>query len=495
MTLNAGTATVEIRGDLDPLKRDMGTVDDLARRAGAQTGTQFASGLSSPATKSKMAGAASTLKNVFYLAGGVALAQGLKRYTFDAARESRTIMADVNQVIETTGNVANVTADEMDHLATRMAYLSGIDDEAILSSEALLRTFTKVRNEVGAGNDIFTQASKAMLNVSVRMKTDLQSAALQVGKALNDPVRGMTALSRAGIQFDDEQKDLIKTLVESGNIIGAQKVILKELETQTGGAAEAAGRTNPYARLQVRLENLGETIGSKTLPGLDALATGLIKVTKGAHPYQRAIEDVLDVGREQAEATWGSVELVAAYEQQLMSGAISLDQYTEKVNLQIKALLEQAAAGKDFATAAEALRNIELRSENVMARYQARLESMSDGFAGATRTGAALAMTMAQINALADERSRYGGGSSGGGGGGGSRGGGGSGGNGGGGGVIPWSVAPSVVHNNLVLNLDARGSSMTEAQYESISRRVFSEITSQAGRRTVRQQRSRTSFG
>ncbi|MDD5049616.1 MAG: phage tail tape measure C-terminal domain-containing protein, partial [Methanoregulaceae archaeon] len=81
------------------------------------------------------------------------------------------------------------------------------------------------------------------LDVATALKTDLKSAALQVGKALNDPVLGMTALSRSGIQFSEAQKEVVKELVKTGDTVGAQKIILKELETQFGGSAEAARNT------------------------------------------------------------------------------------------------------------------------------------------------------------------------------------------------------------------------------------------------------------
>lgn len=73
-------------------------------------------------------------------------------------------------------------------------------DETVIEAQALLLTFTKI------GKETFPQALESTLNVATAMGTDLKSAALQVGKALNDPVLGMTALSRSGIQFTEDQK-------------------------------------------------------------------------------------------------------------------------------------------------------------------------------------------------------------------------------------------------------------------------------------------------
>jgi hypothetical protein len=110
-------------------------------------------------------------------------------------------------------------------------------DETVMTAQAMLLTFTKI------GKETFPDALEATLNVATAMGTDLKSAALQVGKALNDPVQGITALTRAGIQFTDGQKDVIKELVETGRTAEAQRMILGELETQMGGAARAARNT------------------------------------------------------------------------------------------------------------------------------------------------------------------------------------------------------------------------------------------------------------
>jgi hypothetical protein len=80
------------------------------------------------------------------------------------------------------------------------------------------------------------------MDMATVMGTDLNSNILQIGKALNDPIKGITALNRAGVQFTDQQKDQIAALQESGRTMEAQKMILAELESQFGGAAEAMAK-------------------------------------------------------------------------------------------------------------------------------------------------------------------------------------------------------------------------------------------------------------
>lgn len=216
----------------------------------------------------------STMKGAMGLAAGAVAAAGLGSmftgFIKDAA-ESARIGRLTAAVVKSTGGVANVSVAQVNELAEAISNKTAIDDEAIQSSANLLLTFTKVRNEMGKGNDIFDQATLAAANMSAAMGTDLQGATLQLGKALNDPIKGVTALGRAGVQFTQQQKDQIKTLVESGDTLGAQKIILGEMQTQFGGAAAAAA--DPLARLQVIAGNLGEKVGGLLLPYVEQFAT------------------------------------------------------------------------------------------------------------------------------------------------------------------------------------------------------------------------------
>jgi hypothetical protein len=192
--------------------------------------------------------------------------------------EQQKVAAQTGAVLKSTGGVANVTAKQIESLSTALMKKSGVDDEAITSGQNLLLTFTKIRNETGKGNDIFDQATVATLDLSVAMGKDLNSSAILVGKALNDPVKGATALSRAGVQLTKGQKDQIEAFVESGRVLEAQKIILGELTTQFGGSAEAAGKTLPGQLniLKQTFNNLAGELAATFLPGIATAATALI---------------------------------------------------------------------------------------------------------------------------------------------------------------------------------------------------------------------------
>lgn len=192
--------------------------------------------------------------------------------------EQEKVIAQTNAVLKSTKGVANVTAKEIGKLSESLMKKTGIDDEAIQSGQNLLLTFTKVRNEAGKGNDIFSQATVLMADLSVAMGKDMTSSAMLVGKALNDPIKGVSALSRAGVQFTKDQKAQIEAMVESGNVMGAQKMILKELETQFGGSAEAAGKTlgGQLNILKQSFNNMAGDLVAKFMPNVTRAAQALV---------------------------------------------------------------------------------------------------------------------------------------------------------------------------------------------------------------------------
>ncbi len=235
--------SVEIVGSADNLKRAFGQAADSGRSFGSSLGRVAKMGLLA-------AGAAGI--------GGLALVlkAGIPEFM-----EAAKVSAQTAATIKSTGGAANVTAKSIEALSASMMQKTGIDDELIQTGANLLLTFKNVRNEVGKGNDVFNQATKAALNLSTAGFGSVESASKMMGKALNDPIKGMTALGRAGVTFSEEQKKAIKALVQTGDLLGAQKIILKEVESQVGGSAEAYGKTLP-GQLKILKESFNNLAGS-----------------------------------------------------------------------------------------------------------------------------------------------------------------------------------------------------------------------------------------
>jgi hypothetical protein len=220
---------------------------------------------------SKLAGVA----KVGALAAGAAGLGGLAltlRQGIDEFGQSSRVAAQTEAVLKSTGGAANVTAGQVDKLAQSLMNKTGIDDEAVKTGENMLLTFTNVRNEVGAGNDIFNQATQAVTDMATAMNggaipssEQLAKQAILVGKALNDPVRGATSLRRVGVSLTEQQQKQIKAFVKSGDTMKAQKMIVHELTKEFGGSAEAIGKTLPgkIAILRENFNNLaGDLVGT-----------------------------------------------------------------------------------------------------------------------------------------------------------------------------------------------------------------------------------------
>jgi len=192
---------------------------------------------------------------------------------FDGAAKAE---AQLEAAIKSTGGAAGKSVQELVKQSSELQKLTLYSDDQIQEAQGLLLTFTKV------GGSIYDQAIPAITDMATSLKTDLSTASIQVGKALNDPVKGVTALSKAGVQFTADQKATIKTLVETGDVAGAQTVILKELETQFKGSAKAAADAGlgPFQKFKNRIDDIQEGIGlliSNVLsflgPVLDNVAT------------------------------------------------------------------------------------------------------------------------------------------------------------------------------------------------------------------------------
>jgi len=247
--------------------------------AGKSFGTRFKSGV---ATAAK----AGALGLVAALGAGIAFAKG----AVAEARESQKVGALTAQVIKSTGGAAKVTAGQVGDLATALSNKTGIDDETIQSGANMLLTFKNIRNEAGKGNDIFNQSTAVLTDMATAMGTEPKQAAIQLGKALNDPVKGITALSRVGVTFTDQQKKTIKSLVAGGKTAEAQKIILKELGSEFGGAAAASSTMGEKAG--VAFGNLKEQIGTALLPYLDKAEKLLVeKVIPAVSDFFQGMQD------------------------------------------------------------------------------------------------------------------------------------------------------------------------------------------------------------
>jgi hypothetical protein len=172
--------------------------------------------------------------------------------------QASTALAKINQQLIVTGGASGKSAEGLQDTAKQLEVLTGIDGDTILNdvTSSLLR-FGNIQGEV------FDKAQKAAIDLSATMGGDLAGAANLVGKALEDPEKGITRLAKAGVILDKATQEVVKNAVKSNDTYKAQTIILGALESKFKGVAEAVQNTELQGirKLTVAFNNFKEAIG------------------------------------------------------------------------------------------------------------------------------------------------------------------------------------------------------------------------------------------
>ena len=207
----------------------------------------------------------------------------------DEAVAARKAMAQTAAVMRSMGRTE--APKRINRMIDSLSELSGIDDDALREMTNTMFTFGKVTGET------FEKANELALDVSVAFGKDLRSSAVMVGKALNDPAKGLSALTRIGVQFTAQQSEQVKAMMAVGDVAGAQKVILAELTKQVGGSA--AAQATEIDKVKVAWGNLQEAVGEVLLSvgrGTDMDLAGMLKkATKWIEKHKDEIVAVLQM--------------------------------------------------------------------------------------------------------------------------------------------------------------------------------------------------------
>jgi phage-related protein len=209
-------------------------------------------------------GALNVAKVAVPVAGAIA---GLTALAATAEKSGALLEASFKNMGKTSGK----TLEQLKDQATELGEATTFDDEGIMEAQAALLSFGAVSGEA------FDRTIVGAADMAAALGTDLTSATKQLGKALAAPEKGLARLSRMGIVFTEQQEEQVKALVESGDTLGAQEIILAGIEGRYAGVNEtlsntAAGET---AQALEDLTNAGEEIGAIFLPILAELAKGV----------------------------------------------------------------------------------------------------------------------------------------------------------------------------------------------------------------------------
>lgn len=194
--------------------------------------------------------------------------------------DAQAAAEQTNKVLESTGHISGMTEKAVGDLATALQAKTGVDDDVIRAGENMILTFTNI------GKEVFPQTTKTLMDMTAAMnngdmsQSNLKNTAIQLGKALNDPADGYAKLQKVGVTFTDQQIEQMKAMQASGNLIGAQTIMLKELQTEFGGSSEKLGTLQgAFLMAKTTVRNFMEQIGEALTPAMMSLAHWITETT------------------------------------------------------------------------------------------------------------------------------------------------------------------------------------------------------------------------
>jgi hypothetical protein len=185
-------------------------------------------------------------------------------------------MRTLEGTIAATGGAAGLTAKQIDAMARRL-------DEATLGSA---KAFRDGANALLTFKSIAGSSYEQILLLAQSLEEaglgTFRDNVIQLAKALEDPVKGLTALTRSGVTFNETQQKVIKALVETGQKAAAQGKILEAVAGQVAGVAEAAGGgLSGLIDLAAKLgQDIRDQLGAGMLASLTAIQTKITAVLR-----------------------------------------------------------------------------------------------------------------------------------------------------------------------------------------------------------------------
>ena len=185
-------------------------------------------------------------------------------------------LAKINAILETTGNQVGMTARDIESFSRSLALATLESEKNIASAASQLLTFRNV------GAEVFEDVLRSATDLAALGFGTVESEAVKLAKALEDPRQGLTSLSRAGITFTRQQRQMIISMVDAGREAEAMEVVLDRVNRQVGGAAEAAARDT--------MAGAWDTIGQAFRRASQQAAEATVEVT-GLDNALKAIAD------------------------------------------------------------------------------------------------------------------------------------------------------------------------------------------------------------
>ena len=233
----------------------------------------------------------STLGPIVAITGSIALLSKALNTVGGRNAELASLKNGLNGLVDSS----DAAAEALLKIADKSGKATLFDEEDFTATFKLLTSFRNI------GVDTYDRVSMAAADMAQVIGSKPKEAAMQLAKALEDPSRRVTDLARSGTVFTEQQKEQIKVLQQSGDLLGAQEIILAEIEKQYGGAAKAAGASGFAGALDGAgeswrdfLEALGQANESGAVEFLNGISKGLEFITKNFDVIDAAGRAVVD---------------------------------------------------------------------------------------------------------------------------------------------------------------------------------------------------------
>lgn len=247
-------------------------VDGVSPSFKRMTGAANRFGASASASMSRVGRASAAvggmIRGMLPILGGAAVLK-FANDSIEAWKIQETAVANVEAGLKSTNNAIGITSKQFQDMASASQSVGIFGDETILqNATAQFLTF----GNIGATN--FDRIQRAALDVTAKLKginatgEDLRGTSIMMGKAMDDPIRGMGAMRRVGISFSAAEELAVKKMVAMNDTVGAQNLMLKAIERQYGGTNEALRKTTAGMELASK-NDLGDTmelVGKQLMP-------------------------------------------------------------------------------------------------------------------------------------------------------------------------------------------------------------------------------------
>ena len=230
-------------------------------------------------TESKIGAFTKNAAKSFAVMGAAVVAGGaiIGKKLIEAGEAASTSNARIRNIAESMGlfgDQAKVVSDRLVKLAEKTALNTGVDQNAIKMTQAKLLTFGQLAASADKIGGAFDRATQAAIDMAASGFGEAEGNAVQLGKALQDPIKGITALNKSGITFTATEREMIKAMVEAGDVGSAQAMILEAIEKQVGGTAAATA--NASDKMKVAFSQLQERLGQRLLPVFERFTKFLV---------------------------------------------------------------------------------------------------------------------------------------------------------------------------------------------------------------------------